>query len=241
VVDFDLNQWGKPGFLSVRPLLIWIKPQLVILRQLGLMKSGNVTSPLGQAAASSRLANVEIRIRLSTLDQLFNSMDPSPFHEKELDVDAEEFIVSSLDELPLTHTPALVIELPADQVGVQDGAAVQKALHNHFSYRLSDGRRRLHFQFREGRIALLIGLMFLSICVAVRQLIFAPIGGTLSEMFSEGLLILGWVAMWRPLQVFLYEWWPIRHQSRLYAKLAAIPVTLRPVVPPPTVDRGHAG
>ncbi|MDQ3258423.1 MAG: hypothetical protein M3R15_31815 [Acidobacteriota bacterium] len=35
-----------------------------------------------------------IEIYVDRIEQLFNSMDPSPFHEKDLDRDAEEFIVS---------------------------------------------------------------------------------------------------------------------------------------------------
>ena len=30
----------------------------------------------------------------------------------------------------------------------------------------------------------------------------------------ESLLIGGWVAMWRPLEVFLYDWWPIRAEAK---------------------------
>lgn len=172
-------------------------------------------------------ATSEIKIRLQTLGQLFNSLDPSPFHEKELDKDAEDYIVGSVDEIPLPQPLSLLIELPKDQLALEDSASVQDAVRNHFAYRLEDGRRRLRFQFREGRIALLIGLLFLSLCVVVRELIFAPLSGAAAEMVAEGLLILGWVAMWRPLQIFLYDWWPVRHQLRLYAKLARMPVVLR--------------
>ena len=179
--------------------------------------------------ARTRSGATEIRIRLSTLDQLFNSMDPSPFHEKELDSEAASFIVDSVDELPLAQPLKLIVELPVEELERQDRQSVEDAIHNYFIYRQSDGRRRLRFQLREGRIALAIGLLFLAVCVAIRQLIFAPLGGTVSEMVAEGLLILGWVAMWRPLQIFLYDWWPLRHQARLYAKLAAMPVALRPV------------
>ncbi len=87
----------------------------------------------------------------------------------------------------------------------------------------------MSFLFREGRIALLIGLAFLFACISTRELVFAPGSGTVSQMMAEGLLILGWVAMWRPLQIFLYDWWPVRHQSRLYEKLAKMPVVVRPV------------
>jgi hypothetical protein len=35
--------------------------------------------------------------------------------------------------------------------------------------------------------------------------------------------------MWRPLEIFLYDWPPIRHRARLFAKLAEVPVTVRPI------------
>ena len=85
----------------------------------------------------------------------------------------------------------------------------------------------MRFQFREGRSALVIGLAFLLVCMSVRQLTLVLAGDTIAKILQEGLLILGWVAMWRPLQIFLYDWWPIRHHARLYDKLAVMPVEVR--------------
>ena len=45
-------------------------------------------------------AEAKIEISLSRLSQLFNSFDPSPFHERDLDPDAEEYIVGSAEEVP---------------------------------------------------------------------------------------------------------------------------------------------
>ena len=45
------------------------------------------------------LAEARIEISLSRLSQLFNSLDPSPFHERDLDHDAEEYIVGSAEEI----------------------------------------------------------------------------------------------------------------------------------------------
>ncbi len=177
------------------------------------------------AIAGDKVAAVEIR--LSKLQQLFNSFDPSPFHEKELDPDAEEYIVSSVDEFPLARPLKLVIHLPDEELRLADSGKVSEAIHNYFNYRLAEARRRLRFQFREGRIALLIGLWFLFACMLVRQITTAWIDATVSQFLAEGLLILGWVAMWRPLQIFLYDWWPVRHHSALYAKLARMNVELQ--------------
>jgi hypothetical protein len=41
-----------------------------------------------------------IKLRLTKVDQLFNSLDPSPFHERDFDADAEEYIVAWARELP---------------------------------------------------------------------------------------------------------------------------------------------
>jgi hypothetical protein len=41
------------------------------------------------------------------------------------------------------------------------------------------------------------------------------------------MLIAGWVAMWRPLQIFLYDWWPLRRRNRVFGKLSAMPVLVR--------------
>jgi hypothetical protein len=179
------------------------------------------------ALDASREKAVAVEIRLTRLQQLFNSLDPSPFHEKDLDREAEEYIVEAVDEFPLPRPLKLVIHLPPDQIALARAANLENAIHNYFAYRLSSAGYRLRFLFREGRIALAIGLGFLFLCTSLREVLFALGPGAVSQSLAEGLLILGWVATWRPLQIFLYEWWPIRHHRRLYLKLAAIPVEIR--------------
>jgi len=159
----------------------------------------------------------KIEISLSRLSQLFNSLDPSPFHERDLDHDAEDYIVGSAEEAPRQQPLALVIHLPD----------LREAIHNYFAYRRDQERRRLRLLFRDGRIALLIGLSFLFCCVLLRELAASFGNDSASDIFGEGMLIIGWVAMWRPLEIFLYEWVPIRRRCRILAKLAEMPVIVR--------------
>ena len=49
---------------------------------------------------------------------------------------------------------------------------------------------------------------------------------TAIDVFREGLIICGWVAMWRPIQIFLYDWWPILGERRLYDRLCRMPVQI---------------
>jgi hypothetical protein len=169
-----------------------------------------------------------IEVRLSKLRQLFNSLDPSPFHEKDLDRDAETYIFESADERPVTEAIELIVHLPTDQLALPECVNLETAIRNYFAYRAQETRRRMRFQLREGRSALAIGLAFLVLCMTLRQLALVLPGDTVGRILQEGLLILGWVAMWRPLQIFLYEWWPIRHQALINDKLALMPVTVLP-------------
>lgn len=169
-----------------------------------------------------------IEVRLSKVRQLFNSLDPSPFHEKDLDRDAETYIFESADEHPVTEAIELIVHLPADQLALPECVNLETAIRNYFAYRAQETRRRMRFQLREGRSALAIGLAFLVLCMTLRQLALVLPGDTVGRVLQEGLLILGWVAMWRPLQIFLYDWWPIRHQALVNDKLALMPVTVLP-------------
>ena len=173
-------------------------------------------------------AEANIEINLSRLPQLFNSLDPSPFHERDLDQDAEEYIIGSAEEIPRQRPLVLVIHLPKDQLPDPGAANLGEAIHNYFAYREAHERRRLRLLFRDGRIALVSGLTFLFCCVLLRELASSFGNYAASDIFGEGMLIIGWVAMWRPLEIFLYEWVPIRRRCRILSKLSKMPVIVRP-------------
>jgi hypothetical protein len=174
------------------------------------------------------VAETTIEVNLSRLAQLFNSLDPSSFHERDLDQDAEDYIVGSAEEAPRQRSLRLVIHLPPDQVPPTNAPDLEAAVHHYFAYRESYERKRLRLLFRVGRIALITGLAFLLTCTLLRELAFSVGSGAISDIIGEGMLIIGWVAMWRPLEIFLYEWVPIRRRCRILAKLANTPVVIRP-------------
>ena len=179
---------------------------------------------------NSHPSHARIEMKLRELAQLFNSMDPSPFLDRDLDADAEEFIVSWAREHPKDHELELSIQLatppPPDRV-----AGVEEAVHHYFSVRAQMKQHEFQQLLHRGRLSLAIGLGFLAGCLFLSG--FA--GGLGSGMFAgvvrEGLMIIGWVAMWRPLEIYLYDWWPLRDELRLLERLARMPVRL--VLPAP--------
>ena len=84
-------------------------------------------------------AATKIEISLNRLTQLFNSFDPSPFRERDLDREAEDYIVGSAEEASQQRPLALVIHLPADQMPASGLPDLREAIHNYFAYRPRPG------------------------------------------------------------------------------------------------------
>jgi hypothetical protein len=169
------------------------------------------------------------RIELSLRDvgQLFNTMDPSPFHDKDLDHDAEEFIESWAFEFRVHEPVSLIVHLDELPAGPSPQPMVEQAVHNYFTNRARLNRLEFRRLMAEGRTSLIIGLLFLGACLSFSELVVGRHGGTLSQWLRESLTIGGWVAMWRPLEIYLYDWWPLRHRGKVYEKLSQMPVEVR--------------
>jgi len=168
-----------------------------------------------------------IELNLHDIDQLFNTMDPSPFHEKDLDRDAEEFIFNWAQEFPRAEPVDLIVHLEKLPEKHDARRIIEDAVHNYFAYR---GRlNQLEFKrlMRQGRISLLVGLSFLIVCLLIIELLLQNHPGTLPNFLEQSLTIAGWVAMWRPMEIYLYEWWPLRRRGKIFDKLSRMPVGVR--------------
>jgi hypothetical protein len=168
-----------------------------------------------------------IEVRVGELRQLFHSIDPSPFHQRDLDPRAEEFIVDWAKEFPRDAPLRLKVHLNRAPGPVDETDSVRDAVHQYFGARVATTRRRLRELFRRGRLSLTIGLTFLGASIIVGDAVVGMFRESrFAEVIREGLLIGGWVAMWRPLEIFLYDWWPIRAEARLFDRLSAMPVEI---------------
>lgn len=123
---------------------------------------------------------------------------------------------------------ALVVDLDRE-AGLPDEAAVLRdAVHEFFRQRATTYRQRLRELLRRGRTSLLIGLTVLAGAIAIGDFLATLMKTSrIGEILRESLTIGGWASMWKPLEIFLYDWWPIRSEARLSDRLAAMPVRIR--------------
>ena len=172
-------------------------------------------------------ARALLELHLGEVRQIFDSMDPAPFRERDLDPKASDYIVGWAEETPKGQPLALRVHLSREQPSAADGTLIGDAVREYFRGRAAATRRELSQLFRTGRISLVIGLAFLAVAILLAE----ALAGLVSKegwawLVKESLIIGGWVALWRPLEIFLYDWWPIRTRARLYDRLAAMQVSL---------------
>jgi hypothetical protein len=180
-----------------------------VVRNIGLYSQMEIEFPESSDMAVNKsvtLPNSRQLCPLDTIEQLFNSMDPSPFHEKDLDHDAEEFIVSWAQEFPRRDPGSLLIHVNQLPAHGDAQRLVVTAVHNYFAYRAKLNRLEFRHLLKQGRTSLIIGLMFLGACLLTSELLLRQEPRSLSIIARESLTIAGWVAMWRPIRIFLYDW-----------------------------------
>ena len=161
-----------------------------------------------------------LALRVREIAQLFNSLDPTPFLNKDLDPGANTYIETWASVYPYHSRFHITIHL---ELWPEDGdptGMLTEAIHNHFSYRAEQARKGLKYLLLQGRMSLAIGLVFVSLCLLGADAINHLGTNAGYNIARESLTIVGWVAMWRPMQILLYDWWPLQTQIHLYVMLS---------------------
>ena len=152
-------------------------------------------------------------------------MDPTPFHHCDLDREAQEYLESWA--MGFSHNTHFRIIVRIEDMSQSDPTAtVVEAIHNFFDYKANLSKRLIQLLLQEGRTSLLIGLTFLMLCLLGADIMSGFTENTFLRVLRESLIIGGWVDMWRPLQIFLYEWWPMFGREKIFLNLAIASVAL---------------
>ena len=164
-----------------------------------------------------------IELNLRDTRQLFHTLDPAPFREKDLDPAAETYIDEAVREIGADRPTKLLIHLPAAETS-QEAHDLPEAIAHYFEHRADHAQVELRRLLKRGLASLVIGLAFLFACLSLRNYLADAAG---FEVLAEGLLIIGWVALWRPVEIFLYDWWPIRRRQLRSEAIARMPVEVK--------------
>lgn len=165
-----------------------------------------------------------VSVHVHDLAQLFNSLDPSPFWDRDLDPNAAQFIEEEFSEKLSADTWHLHVHA---QDGLALAADLQAAVEHYYERMAGSARRRLREQMRLGRFALLGGAAIFLLSMTARGILTRLLPGGAPRLIDEGLIILAWLALWRPAESLVYGWIEPYRKRRLYERLAAIRVSVR--------------
>jgi hypothetical protein len=167
-----------------------------------------------------------IDLKVQRSRQLFDTRDPAPFHERDLDAEAVQYLMAAAQEIPRKRPLAIVVTI-SDEPELLASHVIVAAVQSHFIHEGEQVERRLREHVRRGQIILAVGLTVLVVFLTLAQLALALPDGSLREILREGLVITGWVAMWRPVESLLYDWWPLIDERRQVRRILNAPVSIR--------------
>jgi len=175
-------------------------------------------------------ATVSIHVR--DLTRVFNSLDPSPFWDRDLDRDAALFIEDEFRDKQSADVWHLNVHV---HEGDTSAADLQKAIESYYGRLAHSARLALREHLWMGQLALVGGISIFLLSMGARELL-RGLMGELPVILDEGLIILAWLALWRPAEALIYGWVPFYRNRRLFERLARIRVSVRPSAP---VDLPH--
>jgi hypothetical protein len=167
-----------------------------------------------------------IDIFLTSILQLFDRIDPSPFIEKDLDDNFVKYLILCLSELRAVKNVKLVIKMNEHNPNYLKNHDIEEAIQNFFSYEVENTENELTLLFRQGRWALLMGMLFLVLCQFAGFFLTQTFSGVLVNAINEGITVMGWVALWWPTNLFLYEWLPYKDKIKLFKRLKQVKVEI---------------
>lgn len=168
---------------------------------------------------------IDLKVKHSR--QLFDGRDPAPFNERDLDDDAVAYLLGAAQEIPRSQPLAIVVTISDEPEPRLPPEAILEAIRGHFTFEGEQVERRLREHVRRGQMFLAVGLSVLTLFLTLAELTSSLAAGTLRGILREGLVITGWVAMWRPLEVLLCDWWPLIDERRQVRRILEAPVSIR--------------
>lgn len=169
---------------------------------------------------SSSLAPSAIDIRIRSVAQMFDPLDPSPNARRALAGDVASYILARARERLGQKQLRLLIHGPGSLQ--RHASDIAQAIPEHFRLAHANGQRQFLRRMLVGATTLAVGLGVLGASIALRTLFSGAGAGAFARGLSEGLLILGWVAMWRPVEILLYAHWESHLNHAVLDRLSKI-------------------
>ena len=172
-----------------------------------------------------------IELRITHQIQFYNLLDPAPNDEKEINRATEAYIMDSLEDMPNDKRSAAKIILYLEQALYDDEETrtdMESAIHSHFALRHCAANQKYKLSMVKGRRYLLRGLIFLVICLILSSVVTSTYDqNDILYAIGQSFVVIGWVALWKPVEFYLYDRRDILDEIKILTQLETIPVETR--------------
>ncbi len=173
--------------------------------------------------AGARRGPHVLEMRVSSVDALFAEFHAETISERPLSDGARLYVLDLWESAGEPKPEALVIRAPVGERSRTDEHAVKEAVRGDFLDHSGPFHKAAHFSHRE-RLAASIGIAILLISIAISTTLEQLTGNVIVAGLAQGIVVIGWVALWVPAQRFAVDLVPHRFERRSYARLAQLEI-----------------
>lgn len=191
--------------------------------------------PLATGPAGSNLSPTSthtIGLQVDRIDDLFQSFDPAPMNRRALSAEVDAFVLDQIEVHSPPEEVSLRIVLPESEAACCD--AVQSAFRDHFARATIRKQEALRRHFAVGQRMLGSAIVVALILVLLSQVIAEVSDIAIVQKIANGISIVVWVTLWRPIEFMIYDWRAMDRQMKTYRRLSKARVQC-------VVDAGNAG
>ena len=164
-----------------------------------------------------------VDIKLASIEHVFDNRDPAPFRERDLDPQLVEYLVGAAEDLVSRERFRVIFWLDK----LCSSGEIELPYRAYFQFEIERLERARRRQRRAGWVTLFLAIISIVVLVSLSEVVARVITGSIGAGLKEGLVISGWVLMWRPIEVLVYDSIPWRRSRRVLRRLLAMPIEVR--------------
>jgi hypothetical protein len=176
-------------------------------------------------------------MEVEDLKELVVAPDQDPYSDRPMEYLGQSGMMRMMHLFRPTHfrqkgSYRLILRMPSEKAS-QETVSQAKALIRKYATRMiEDNENRIIQIKRKGRRLLPYAIIILLMCMALGILFgleeFVDQSKVLALAISEGFYIVGWIALWRPMDVLLFDPMEVRMENRLLRALMDMHIDVVP-------------
>lgn len=172
----------------------------------------------------------ELVLYLDDIQYLFTEPEP----DSDMYVSGIDYLYSEIKIYTRHDRFAVTIALPQEKMREDLGERTREKIKRYCHFKIRENEKDLLAQRHErsnalkvGLFVLVVGLVLAGIFTFIGQSGINTILAAICVIIGQGFVIAGWVAMWQPAELLLYDWWPYRRDIRIYEQIADANIVIK--------------